>query len=99
MFGVNLGWGTLFVNILGSFVMGALAGWFPFRLEGGQLLRLFLTTGLLGGFTTFSAFSLDAILLWERNEVSAAILYVVSSVGFGLAGFVAGLTLVRGWLS
>ena len=55
MFGINLPYGTLSVNIVGSLMMGLIAGWFAFRGDGGQLLRLFLTTGILGGFTTFSA--------------------------------------------
>ena len=71
-FGVNFPWGTLFVNVVGSLAMGLLAGWFAFRGEGGQLLRLFLATGILGGFTTFSAFSIDAALLWERGQSAGA---------------------------
>ena len=78
--GVNVGcarycgtafpWGTLTVNVVGSFIMGVLAGWLAFKAGEGwsQPLRLFLTTGILGGFTTFSAFSLDAVLIWERGQ-------------------------------
>ena len=89
-------WGTLFVNISGSFAMGLIAGWFAFRSEGGgQWLRLFLTTGILGGFTTFSTFSLEAGLFWERGHYWAAALYVGSSVAAGLMGLFAGLALVR----
>jgi fluoride exporter len=56
------------VNITGSFAMGLMAGWFTFRGEGGgQSLRLFLTTGILGGYTTFSTFSLEAALFWQRS--------------------------------
>jgi CrcB protein len=89
-------WGTLFVNISGSFAMGLIAGWFAFRSEGGgQWLRLFLTTGILGGFTTFSTFSLDAGLFWERGQYWAAAFYVGSSVVAGLKGLSAGLALVR----
>jgi fluoride exporter len=105
--GVNLGcarlcgtafpWGTLTVNIVGSFVMGALAGWLAFKAQHGwsQPLRLFLTTGVLGGFTTFSAFSLDAVLLWERGQGGLAAVYVAASVAASIAGLVAGLALVR----
>jgi CrcB protein len=105
--GVNLGcarlcgtafpWGTLTVNVVGSFVMGALAGWLAFKAEHGwsQPLRLFLTTGVLGGFTTFSAFSLDAVLLWERGQGGLAAVYVAASVAASIAGLVAGLALVR----
>ena len=105
--GVNLGcarlcgtvfpWGTLTVNVVGSFVMGALAGWLAFKAEHGwsQPLRLFLTTGVLGGFTTFSAFSLDAVLLWERGQGGLAAVYLAASVAASIAGLVAGLALVR----
>ena len=105
--GVNVGcvrlcgtafpWGTLTVNIVGSFVMGALAVWLAFKAEHGwsQPLRLFLTTGVLGGFTTFSAFSLDAVLLWERGQAGVATAYVAASVILSIAGLLAGLALVR----
>ena len=74
-------WGTHFVNIVGSFAMGLISGWFAFRGEGGgQALRLFLTTGMLGGFTTFSTFSLDAALLWERGQLWGAVFYMGGSV-------------------
>jgi len=80
-------WGTLAVNILGSAAIGALAG-----LEGGP--RLLLVTGLLGGFTTFSAFSLETGLLFERSPPLAA-LYVALSVTLGLAAFALAWTLAR----
>ena len=63
LFGFGFPFGTLIVNLAGSFMMGVLAGWFAFRMGIPQHMRLFLTTGILGGFTTFSAFSLDAALL------------------------------------
>src|SRR6185295_5506749 len=72
--------GTLIVNVAGSFVMGLLAGYFAFRPGIPQDARLFLTTGVLGGFTTFSAFSLDTALLIERNAYSLAAVYVAGSV-------------------
>ncbi|MGO4525325.1 fluoride efflux transporter CrcB [Microvirga sp. 2MCAF35] len=105
--GVNLGcarycgtafpWGTLTVNVAGSFLMGAIAGWLAFKAGEGwsQPLRLFLTTGILGGFTTFSAFSLDAVLIWERGQAGVAATYVVGSVLLSIAGLVTGLGLVR----
>ncbi len=103
--GVNVGcarlcgtafpYGTLTVNILGSLVMGLLAGYFAYRGEASQAWRLFLTTGILGGFTTFSTFSLDAALLWERHEVLLALAYVFASVVFSILGLFAGLALVR----
>ncbi len=98
-FGVNSPWGTLFVNVIGSLAMGLLAGWFAFRGEGGQLLRLFLATGILGGFTTFSAFSLDAALLWERGQSAGASFYVLGSVLAAIIGVFAGLAIMRALLS
>ena len=71
LFGYGFPFGTLIVNVAGSFLMGLLAGYFAFRPGIGQHVRLFLTTGILGGFTTFSAFSLDAALLVERHAYGA----------------------------
>ena len=95
--GVAFPWGTLTVNVAGSFIMGALAAWLAFRAgeEWSQPLRLFLATGILGGFTTFSAFSLDAVLIWERGEAGLAAAYVAASVVLSIAGLVGGLALVR----
>jgi len=75
--------------------MGLLAGWFALRGEAPQALRLFLATGILGGFTTFSAFSLDVALLWQRGEPGMAALYIGASVVLSLAGVFAGLALIR----
>ena len=95
--GVAFPWGTLTVNVAGSFIMGALAAWLAFRAGEGwsQPLRLFLATGILGGFTTFSAFSLDAVMIWERGEAGLAAAYVAASVVLSIAGLVGGLALVR----
>lgn len=97
LLGIGFPWGTLVANVAGSFVMGLIAGWFAFRADVGlsQHARLFLTTGVLGGFTTFSAFSLDAVLLWERGATAGAATYVIGSVAISIAGLVAGLALVR----
>ena len=86
---------TFIINILGSLLMGLIAGWFSERGQETSQLRLFLTTGILGGFTTFSAFSLDAVLLWERQEHLLAALYVGGSVIGALAGLVLGLWIAR----
>lgn len=86
---------TLVVNVIGSFAMGLIAGYFALRGEASQGWRLFLTTGILGGFTTFSAFSLDAALLYERGALMQALLYVVGSVVLSLAGLAIGLALIR----
>jgi fluoride exporter len=95
--GTDWPWGTYTVNIVGSLVMGLFAGYFAFRAGATwtQQGRLLLMTGVLGGFTTFSAFSLDSILLWERGQAAYAALYVVSSVLISLSALVAGLSLVR----
>lgn len=96
-FGMEFPWGTLTVNVVGSFLIGVLAAWFAFRGDSytTQSLRLFLTTGILGGFTTFSAFSLDFALLFERGDAMLAAVYVVASVALSLAAIFAGLWLVR----
>jgi CrcB protein len=92
--------GTLLVNVFGSLLIGALAGWFAHRGAGhDQPLRLFLTTGVLGGFTTFSAFSLDAAVMWQRHDYAAVALYVGASVGLSLLGVFAGLALMRALLA
>jgi CrcB protein len=86
---------TLFENVSGSLVMGMLAAYFAFKGDLSQHWRLFLTTGILGGYTTFSAFSLDTVLLYERGELGLAALYVVASVSLSIAGLFAGLWIVR----
>jgi fluoride exporter len=85
------------VNIAGSFLMGALAGWLAFKAGEGwsHPLRLFLATGILGGFTTFSAFSLDAVALWERGDLGPAMAYVAASIVLSIGGLAAGLVLAR----
>jgi CrcB protein len=105
--GVNLGcarvcgtafpWGTLTVNVVGSLLIGVIAGWLAFEGEPSwaQPVRLLLTTGFLGGFTTFSAFSLDAALLWERGEMALALGYVLGSVICSLSALALGLAAVR----
>jgi CrcB protein len=95
LFGTVFPYGTLTVNVVGSLAMGALAAYFAFKGDATQHWRLFLTTGVLGGFTTFSAFSLDAVVLYERGEVGLAALYVGLSVALSIGGLFAGLALVR----
>jgi CrcB protein len=93
--GTNFPYHTFIINISGSTIMGLIAGYLAFRGEASQSWRLFLMTGILGGYTTFSAFSLDAALLYERGEIGLAALYVVGSVVLSIAGLFAGLALVR----
>ncbi len=91
--GTGFPYGTLTVNILGGLVMGILARLLVTLPGGGHDARVFLMTGVLGGFTTFSAFSLDAVTLWTRGEVGAAVVYVALSVAGSLAALAAGLWL------
>ncbi|MBZ9788994.1 fluoride efflux transporter CrcB [Rhizobium sp. 3T7] len=88
-------WGTLIVNVVGCFVIGVFAEMIIRRFDASPELRLLLITGFLGGFTTFSAFSLDAISLFERGAVVSGAVYIVASVGLSLAGVIAGLALMR----
>ena len=78
-------YGTLTVNIVGSLLMGVLVGWMARHSGGGESWRLLLGVGVLGGFTTFSAFSLDALGLWQRGQHAGAAAYVAVSVGLSLA--------------
>ena len=87
--------GTGAVNVLGSFVIGALF----VLLDSRETWQVLLMTGLLGGFTTFSAFSLDTMVIWERGDHALAILYVAASVGLSLVAIAAAMHLFRGALS
>ncbi|CAN5262641.1 fluoride efflux transporter CrcB [soil metagenome] len=93
--GVSFPYGTLTVNIVGSFVMGLLASYFALRGDVSQHWRLFLTTGILGGFTTFSAFSLDVAVLYERGQAGWAAFYILASVLVSVTALFAGLYLIR----
>jgi CrcB protein len=97
IFGVTYPWGTMFVNVVGSLLIGAIAGYLAFRGDAiwTQPLRLFLTTGILGGSTTFSAFSLDFALLFERGEIGQGVFYILASVALSLGAVFLGLFLVR----
>jgi CrcB protein len=95
LLGTGFPYATIIENVSGSLVMGLLAGYFAFKGDASQPMRLFLATGVLGGYTTFSAFSLDTALLWERGEIALAVVYVIGSVALSIAGLFAGLALVR----
>jgi CrcB protein len=95
MFGTDFPWHTLIVNVAGCFAMGLLTGLLALKLNLSQEARAFLTTGILGGFTTFSAFSLDVALLMERKAHLAAGAYAAGSVVLSLAAVFAGLHLIR----
>jgi CrcB protein len=93
--GTNFPYHTFIINITGSTIMGLVAGYLAFKGDAAQSWRLFLMTGILGGYTTFSAYSLDSAVLYERGEIGLAALYVVGSVVLSILGLFAGLALVR----
>ncbi len=95
LFGPNFPWGTLSVNILGSFAMGVFIELLARRFGGSNELRLFVATGILGGFTTFSAFSLDFTLLAERGAIGHALGYALASIIVSILALFLGLSLVR----
>ena len=94
--GAAFPWGILACNVLGSFAMGILIALFAGVWEPPQEMKIFLTVGLLGGFTTFSSYSMDTVLLFERGAHGMAALYAAGSVVFALVALVAGMALVRG---
>jgi CrcB protein len=97
LMGAGFPWGTIAVNVVGSFLMGAL--FVILAQKDATRLAPFLMTGILGGFTTFSAFSLDALTLFERGQSGLAAAYVVASVVLSLLGIIAGMALLRGVLA
>lgn len=94
-FGPSFPLGTMIVNVVGSLAMGFLAAYFLMRTGSSQSLRLFLTTGILGGFTTFSAFSLDAALMWQKGEWGALGIYVLGSVLVSIVALFLGMSVAR----
>lgn len=93
--GPNYPWGTLAVNLIGGFLMGLLAGGLLKFGQNGEQMRLFLGVGILGGFTTFSAFSLDTMLMFERGDWLTALGYILASVIGSVAALAIGLQLTR----
>ena len=93
--GMHFPFHTLFENVSGSIVMGLLAGYFITAGGTPQSMRLLLTTGILGGYTTFSAFSLDTVLLIERDQYGLALIYVAASVLAAIGGVALGIQLIR----
>jgi CrcB protein len=93
--GAGFPWSTLFVNVVGGFLMGAVIEALALRFDGSLELRTFIATGILGGFTTFSAFSMDAVLLMQRGETAMAAIYVSASVVLSILALLAGLWLTR----
>ena len=88
-------WGIMLCNVAGSFVMGVLIALFANVWDVPPAAKAFMTVGILGGFTTFSSFSLDAVLLWQRGEMAQAAIYTFGSVALAIAGLVAGMMIVK----
>jgi CrcB protein len=95
LWGIEFPFGTLTVNVVGSLAMGLIVEYLALEGEASQHWRLFLATGVLGGFTTFSAFSLDAALLYERGQAAMAAFYIAASVLLSLAGLALGMWAIR----
>jgi len=95
LFGVDFPWGTLIINIAGSFLIGVFAELFALKWDLPQSGRVFLTVGICGGFTTFSTFSLDAYVLMEHGDWWPAAFYMAGSVVLSIVGLFAGLHLIR----
>ena len=95
LLGPDFPWGTITVNVLGSLIMGMLVALFALRWSADPAMRAFLTVGILGGYTTFSSFSLDTLVLVQRGELATATVYILASVILSLAAIFAGLHLAR----
>jgi CrcB protein len=95
LFGFTFPWSTLIINVVGSFLIGVFVELFALKWDLPQAVRVFLTVGFCGGFTTFSTFSLDATLLMQRGELWLAAAYIAGSVVLSIAGLFAGLHLIR----
>jgi fluoride exporter len=98
LLGSSFPWGIFFINVIGSACMGILVEWLALRGSAPQDLRLFVATGVLGGFTTFSTFSLDTAMLYDRGQLGLSLLYVVASVVFAVGGLFLGMYVIR-WTS
>lgn len=97
--GPSFPWGTLTVNIVGGLLMGIVIALVASKLDGSAEVRTLLATGVLGGFTTFSAFSLEVVNFLERGDVATALVYVAASVVLSVAAVALGLWLVRNFVS
>ncbi|MFG3593071.1 fluoride efflux transporter CrcB [Bradyrhizobium sp. RDI18] len=95
LFGTDFPWGTLVINVTGSFLIGAFVGVFAAKWDLSQTMRIFLTVGICGGFTTFSTFSLDTYYLIERGQTLASFAYMVTSVTLSIGALIAALRFVR----
>lgn len=99
VFGPGFPWGTITVNVIGSFLMGVFITLGALRLDLSTEIRVLIATGILGGFTTFSSFSLDFVTLFERKDYGVAAIYLAGSMGLSILALIAGFFIVRQWLS
>lgn len=95
LFGMTFPWGTLIINVTGSFLIGTFVGLFATKWDLPQAARVFLTVGICGGYTTFSTFSLDVFYLIERGEMAASAAYMIASVVLSVTALVAAIHLTR----
>ncbi len=95
LWGPGFPWGTLIVNLVGGMLMGLLAGWLAARASGDEALRYLLGVGVLGGYTTFSAFSLETATMLQRGDYAVALLYILASVAGSILALFAGLQIAR----
>jgi CrcB protein len=95
LFGMDFPWGTLIINVTGSFLMGLFVGLFALKWDLSQTARIFLTVGICGGYTTFSTFSLDSFYLIQRGETLAASAYMIGSVVLSVGALVAAIHVIR----
>jgi fluoride exporter len=95
IFGINFPWGTMIINVTGSFLIGLFVGLFATKWDLPQATRIFLIVGICGGYTTFSTFSLDSFYLMERGEAVAAGAYMIGSVVLSLGALIAAMLVVR----
>lgn len=95
LLGPGFPWGTIVVNVFGSLIMGVFIALLGRKLQVNNEVRLLVATGFLGGFTTFSAFSLDVAVMWERGASTTAFIYIIASVVLSITAVFAGLWLVR----
>ncbi len=93
--GPNFPWGTLTVNVVGAFLIGLMVEMVARRFDASAEMRVFIVTGILGGFTTWSSFTLDAVVLFERGDMGLAALYLGASLVVSFAAIFAGLALGR----
>lgn len=96
LFAGGFPWGIMLCNVAGSIAMGMLMALFADSWPASPTMKAFLTAGILGGFTTFSTFSMDAVMLWERGAVLPAAFYTLGSMALGIGGLVAGMLIVKG---